>query len=1298
VSAIEELRSYLTRLQRRFQLGAAARGAAILASVALLATVILTVIINRFAFSRESLWSARVALLVTLAMGTAFGLAVPLWRLSRRWWIGRAERAFPQFEQRILTFTERGQESRDPFVELLAADTMRIARGADVRTVAPDRLLVGFAAVGVVSLAALVWLIRAGPGYLGYGAAALWRGAPAAPFYTVHVSPGDATVRRHADQLVTAELAGLQTPLRIHVRYHSASKWEETTMQPQPAATGFQFLFAGIPEDVEYYVQAGSIQTPHFHLRVADIPAVKQIRVTYHHPDWMHLGDTVEEHGGDLRAVQGTQAQLEIVTDRPLSRGILTLDDGREIALRGGPGAAATSGVAAGAAAAGNARAGSGAGIGTGAGAEAVAVAGVGAGASDGVGGQATAGAGIVYRGVITLERNGSYHVAERDRAQPRRISEDYFIEASAVKPPEVAVVRPERDYRASPIEEVTLAATANDPFGLSEFAIHYSVNGGPEKTVSLQKPTEASPTKASGSAMLSLEALKLVPGDVVGFYAVAKDVRTEAHTDISFIQIEPFEREFSQSQQIGGGGGGGAAADDQAQIAEREKDIIAATCKQAGLKTGGAKEAAEQAKFLSDVQNTLRNQAMSLAGRLAMRDLQLANEQFGSFQQDMEAAATAMRPAAQKLDSQQWSAAMFDEQKALQHLLRAEATFRQIEVAFGSRGGGSGSVNSAGRDLASLFDLELDTQKNQYESAQAPSSPGQHATQVDDALKKLDELARRQSELAAQRSESEQTAEERWQQEMLRRKADEIQQQLEQLARNAGQQGGGASSSSDSAQSNGSAGGRGMGRPGANGRASAGARGGAAASAGANAAAGDGGGGATQQALERLRQAEDDMRRAVDEHDPAAARRAAEQLREAMNLLGGAQQQDASRQVESLAREAGRLANQHREQAERMRALLSARLSSQGSAGGQRGGRGLGGSDSLGGRSGNGENYGGGSGTGDGRNYGGGRNDGSRSGNGSGTRDANGGATTNAVDSFIADRQQLADDLARLTQNMRSAERATQERSHGAATKLRDALGDLEQADTETQLQRSADQLRRGYAPLTDTAETEIASELQHLKDQLGEAQQAMADRQPSSDGALDTVERLRSRLAALDQSLRGSGNPGSAGQGQIARQGQLAGAAQPAGPVGSGDRGGNRGGPVNGGWNTGNNSELPRPVAPDTSAPPAYSAQAYQEGMNDLDRLKRSVGDDPAARRQVDDLIRSMQKLDPKRFPGNPAMVDELYARVLSGVDRLELQLRHEPDDAQPEQVRADSPQPVPAGYETPVADYFRRLSRNP
>ena len=62
----------------------------------------------------------------------------------------------------------------------------------------------------------------------------------------------------------------------------------------------------------------------------------------------------------------------------------------------------------------------------------------------------------------------------------------------------------------------------------------------------------------------------------------------------------------------------------------------------------------------------------------------------------------------------------MPNEQKALQYLLRAEATFRQIQVAFGQRGGGGGGGGGAARDMAALFDLELDTEKNQYETRRA--------------------------------------------------------------------------------------------------------------------------------------------------------------------------------------------------------------------------------------------------------------------------------------------------------------------------------------------------------------------------------------------------------------------------------------------------------------------------------------------------------------------------------------------------------------------------------------------------
>ena len=136
------------------------------------------------------------------------------------------------------------------------------------------------------------------------------------------------------------------------------------------------------------------------------------------------------------------------------------------------------------------------------------------------------------------------------------------------------------------------------------------------------------------------------------------------------------------------------------------------------------------------EVQTKLQEQALSLAARMDSRDLSSANEEFNCFGHDMQAAAAAMTPSSDKLKQMQWHDAIPAEQKALQYLLRAEATFRKIEVAFGQqRGGGGGGGGGAGRDLASLFDLELDTEKNQYETAQTGSAADQKAKAVDDAL-----------------------------------------------------------------------------------------------------------------------------------------------------------------------------------------------------------------------------------------------------------------------------------------------------------------------------------------------------------------------------------------------------------------------------------------------------------------------------------------------------------------------------------------------------------------------------------
>ena len=203
-----------------------------------------------------------------------------------------------------------------------------------------------------------------------------------------------------------------------------------------------------------------------------------------------------EENSGDLRAIEGTDAAIEVKMDRPLKDGQLTLDNGKAIPLTGG--------------------------------------------------------AGNTYTGSIHLEKDGAYHLAETDEGQQVRLSEDYFIATDKALPPEISIDRPGGDYRASPIEEVTVGVKAADQFGLHEVHLHYSVNGGPYRDVDLLKTPGAK--SADGSYTLPLEDYKLVPGDLVSLYATAKDGHSEARTDIAFIQVEPFEREFSQSQQSGGG------------------------------------------------------------------------------------------------------------------------------------------------------------------------------------------------------------------------------------------------------------------------------------------------------------------------------------------------------------------------------------------------------------------------------------------------------------------------------------------------------------------------------------------------------------------------------------------------------------------------------------------------------------------------------------------------------------------------------------------------------------------------
>lgn len=867
MTAIQQLESYLKSLERRLRFLVASKGAAAGFSCALALTLLFTWFANLHKFAETVVLPLRIVLVAAVAGVLTAGLIIPLVKLNRRRASRLAELRVPEFQERLITLAEQ-HDPANPFHELLAEDTLRVARENAAAPVLSSRALYGSLAGAVAALAVLTWMIAAGPGYWGYGASLLWTGSArsAKPLYAITVSPGDVTIRRRADQLISAQLLGFSAShVMLRAKYQNALKWEEIPMQSQRGDNGYQFVFAGLSDSLDYYVQAGDAQSKHFTVRVKDLPHVQRLRVGLHYPGGLGLKDEVQDPGGDIRAVQGTKANVSVLTDKQLEHGLLVFDDGSTQPL--------------------------------------------------------TASDQNWTKTEIAVHKDGAYHVAELDNGQPVRITDDYFIEAKKDEPPSVRILKPGADAHVSPIEEVPVTVEAADDFGVHNLELRYSVNGGPEQVKTLARSANAK--EVEGKATLYLEDFKLAPGDLISFYAKAQDGSHESRSDIVFAQAEPFDFKFRQSQQAGGGGGG--AGNQGGEISERQKEIIAATWNQ--LKNGGAPSGGalqQNAQFLAGLENKLGEQAHALSERMGNRELTADNPQFEEFSKSMLKASADMGRAAGELQPGKWNNALPPEQQALQSLLHAESIFREIQVSFGQSGGGGGGANGQERELSRLLDLELDRSKNQYETEQqdacASGQGGEACTQqqqkeVDNALQRLKDLAQRQQELAAQQRTPEQDFQQRWEQEQLRREAEQLRQQIQQLSQNS--QSGSQQSQSPSGQQQGSS---------SSSSSSSAANGGQSSSRRGNSADLRRNAQSLQQAMNALRQAEQEMRDAVSNHDARARQRAADELAQAQDLLHGMQQQQAGNGLSELAAKGRELANNQKDYADRVKDLYGAK------------------------------------------------------------------------------------------------------------------------------------------------------------------------------------------------------------------------------------------------------------------------------------------------------------------------------------------------------------------------------------
>jgi hypothetical protein len=295
--------------------------------------------------------------------------------------------------------------------------------------------------------------------------------------------------------------------------------------------------------------------------------------------------------------------------------------------------------------------------------------------------------------GRFKVSKSGFYHVdlVTTDGTTVAG-SVEYVIDAIPDRGPRVTIEEPGRDTKASNTDEVTVAVQASDDLGVVALELRYRVNGGAEKRIVMQDSTTRRPRDARAAHTLFLEEMSLVPGDLVAYHAVAKD--GSGHTgssDVYFLEIRPFSKDYRQAEQQGGGGGGGGGPQGESPegFVARQKEVVAGTFNWLRDSSSTAdKRRRENITTLTIAEGRLREEVTKLANSLKERGLAAGDTMFAKIRVETETAAAAMKLAEEQLGRGRGTDALPLEQQALQHLQRAEALYRDVQVQMGGGGG----------------------------------------------------------------------------------------------------------------------------------------------------------------------------------------------------------------------------------------------------------------------------------------------------------------------------------------------------------------------------------------------------------------------------------------------------------------------------------------------------------------------------------------------------------------------------------------------------------------------------------
>ena len=646
-------------------------------------------------------------LLINSARGLAglgfVGGAIVLWRRWRRsrptddqvaLYVEEREPALRQSLLSALTAGESGAAAPGLVARVVTIARQGLSRIEDGRHLERARLRRAGGVVGAVTLGSAALLLL-GPDWFRVATATLvnpWRPVPAAPSFLVGVEPGNAEVPRGGGVDIRAVLNGFTSEAaELVFRSDSTGEWQRLPMSRDTAAGQFTTRLFDVAEKTEYFVEATGIRSPAFTLSVVDLPAVAAAGATVRFPRYTGLAAETIEPAGDLAVLKGSDVSLRVTLTRPAKAAWLVVEGRAPIPM---------------------------------------------AASSDGG-----------YSASFRVTGDAFWRI-DLDAPDGRRTTGlQYTVDALDDAIPTVRFTAPGRDTKVSAVEEVAAQMEAADDFGVRRLALHVSVNAGPERVIPLTDSTVKALTSVSAVHTFFLEEWSLVPGDLVAYFAQAVDgLGQAAKSDIYFFEVRPFDKTYREGEQGGGGGGGGAPQTAEG-LSERQRQIVVGTFNVLRDSAGQQATFRENVTALTIGEGQLREDVLELSDQMRQRKLMAVDSTFDQIATALDTARGELQKAEELLGRQKPREALTPAQKALQHLQRAEAAYREVQIQRGQGGGGGGAgAQREAEDLADLFELETDKLKNQYESVQRDN--GQQAEkQLDETAERLRRLANRQQQ-----------------------------------------------------------------------------------------------------------------------------------------------------------------------------------------------------------------------------------------------------------------------------------------------------------------------------------------------------------------------------------------------------------------------------------------------------------------------------------------------------------------------------------------------------------------------